>query len=401
MSTNLLRLLAVFIFYAFVTAIWFAPILPHLSSSLLGPPEDNLQDLWNSWYAAVGNAQGPHFFFTNLIKFPEGTTLYYHSIAYPQVLSIWLAVKAFGNSLPALVSFQNLIILLSFPLAGVGAFCLSNHVTRNAWCSLLGGFVFAFNPSHVLHAMHHVHVASIEFIPFFVLSYWLAIEKKSLAWLLATIAFFALSALSCWYYLFYCFYFIIFHTTYQWFKERRAPQGWGIYILAASLCGVGIVLSPWLVPMVKEALVGQNVYMGGTDYYVADLLAYFTFPLRHFFGAFSVPIYREFSGNPWEATAYLGLANIGIFVWLLINRLRSNRELIIYLTIGIVVFAILASGSYLHILGRDVFPMPDLLLSKIPFFRNIRAPSRAIVFVYLFLSVGLSLGMQLLFRETS
>jgi hypothetical protein len=153
--------------------------------------------------------------------------------------------------------------------------------------------------------------------------------------------------------------------------------------------------------MVREASIGKNVDKGGSDVFVADLLAYFTFPLRHILGAFTAPFYRYFSGPPWEATVYLGFANIGIFVWWLVKGVRSNREPILYLTVGIIVFAALASGLYLHVLGRDVFPMPDLLLSKMAFFRNISAPSRAIVFVYLFLSVAVSLGMQLLLRETS
>jgi len=49
---------------------------------LIGPPEDNMQDFWNVWYAAV--ARNPdQFFFTNLIRFPEGTQRWSHFLTQP------------------------------------------------------------------------------------------------------------------------------------------------------------------------------------------------------------------------------------------------------------------------------------------------------------------------------
>jgi hypothetical protein len=165
----------------------------------------------------TGHLQGAEFFRTNLIKFPEGTTLYYHSFAYPQVFLVWLGTKAIGTDLPHLILLQNLTILISFPLAAVGTFYVVRHVTRSAWSAVVGGYIFAFNPSHVIHTLGHAHVSSIEFIPFFVICYWLALERTGLMWLVGTIVFYALSALSCWYYLFYIGYFVIFHTLYAWF----------------------------------------------------------------------------------------------------------------------------------------------------------------------------------------
>jgi hypothetical protein len=389
-----------FILYAMITAFFFRALLPHLGSALLGPPEDNLQDFWNSWYAAVGHTGGASFFFTDTIKFPEGTTLYYHSFAYPQVFLVWLGTKLFGTSLPTLTLLQNSVLLLSFPLAGTGVFCLARHVTGSTWSALLGGFVFAFNPSHMEHAMHHLHVASIEFIPFFVLSYWLAFERRSAAWLMAAIMFHALSALSCWYYLFYCGYFVTFHTIYHWVRTRIPPRGWALYAPFAEMGGVIVILSPWLVPMVREASAGANVYKDGINTFVADILAYFSFPPHHILAALTEPLYRHFSGNDWESTVYLGFPNIALSVWLFLNRQQSDRRMIEYLAVGIAVFAACASGSFLHFLGYAFFPMPDLLLSEVPFFRNIRAPSRAIVLVYLLSAVIVSMALKLLTRQS-
>jgi hypothetical protein len=63
------------------------------------------------------------------------------------------------------------------------------------------------------------------------------------------------------------------------------------------------------------------------------------------------------------------------------------------------VFLVIASGDSLHVLGIRTIPMPDALLSKLPFFANVRAPSRAIVFVYLFLAIGIGHATALVWQH--
>ena len=115
-SRRTLEALAVLLGFTTLTALYFWQILPHLSTALLGPPEDNLQDFWNSWYATGGH--GSDFFFTHLIRAPEGTSLYYHSFAYPQIFAVWAISRIFGTSFSELTLLQNLTNLASFPLAG-------------------------------------------------------------------------------------------------------------------------------------------------------------------------------------------------------------------------------------------------------------------------------------------
>jgi len=171
--------LGLFAAYALVTVVFFWPWLPHLSDSLIGPPGDNMNDLWGTYYVTVA-ADPRHFFYTDLIRFPEGTPLYYHSFSYPKNLAIAFASKLVGSDRPTLVLLHNLTLLVSFPLAGIGAFYLVRHLTGSITGALMGGFIFAFNPAHVAHTSQHIGVASIEFYPFFVLAYLLALERRSL-----------------------------------------------------------------------------------------------------------------------------------------------------------------------------------------------------------------------------
>jgi hypothetical protein len=57
----LVAFLGLFALFAATTAIVFWPWMPHLHSALIGPPEDNMQNFWNTWYASV--AKHPNGFF--------------------------------------------------------------------------------------------------------------------------------------------------------------------------------------------------------------------------------------------------------------------------------------------------------------------------------------------------
>jgi hypothetical protein len=53
--------IGLFALFAVMTAGLFWQWMPHLHSALIGPPEDDMQDFWNTWYATV--AKNPDSFF--------------------------------------------------------------------------------------------------------------------------------------------------------------------------------------------------------------------------------------------------------------------------------------------------------------------------------------------------
>jgi len=374
------------------TAVLFAPWMAHLSTALIGPAEDNLQDFWNSWYAAAGSKPGG-FFTTDLIRFPEGTPLNYHSFAYPQVFLLVALTKLFGPGRETLIFLQNLTLLLSFPMAGTGAYYLVRHFTPNAGASLAGAFVFAFNPWHVAQAMHHAHVSWIGFIPFFVLAYLLALERKSWMWLCVSMVFYALSALSCWYYLFYNAFFILFHAIYLRIRDNELPKGWRLTAPLTCMSGTAIMLSPLLVPM---ALQSAHAYTEGNNFYVADLFGYVLFPPTHLLSDWTRAAYAQLSGNPWESAVYLGLVNIALLIWYRLRTWRAGDPVLVYALCGMLTFCVFASGETLHAFGHDFtyIHLPDLVLAKLPFVANVRTPARAIVMVFLFLGIGVGQALS-------
>ncbi len=383
--------------FVLATVLIFWPCIAHLHSALIGPPEDNMQDFWNTWYAAVGRDPA-HFFSTRLLRFPEGTPLIYQSFAYPQVFAVVGLSRIFGTDMRTLVALQNITVLASFPLAGVGAFYLVRHLVHSTVGGLIGGFVFAFNPSHVAHALHHAGVSSIEFLPFFVLAYLLALERRSVVWLGTAVAFYALSALSCWYYLFYCAYFVGFHLLYQRVRDHGWPRGWNLAAPVLCILSASAILLPLILPMALMAR--PSMYNPGGNFFVADLLGYVAFPPEHLLSGFSRGLYTRFTGIPWESTVYLGLVNLALLGWLCLRTGLARTSLPFYVVFGMLVFCVLACGETLHVAGAvTIVPLPDIALDRLPFFANVRAPSRAIVFVYLFLSIGIGFAAATVLRR--
>jgi hypothetical protein len=219
--------------------------------------------------------------------------------------------------------------------------------------------------------------------------------------ILTATALYGLSALSCWYYLFYLAYFMAFHVAYVAIRDRVLPSRRQLLASFACLIGVPVVLTPIVLPMVGTALSGTSVYIGGADFYVADLSTYLAFPPHHILGPLAAGIYARVSGNAWEATAYLGLINMAVLAWLCFVAPAASTRLVLYVFGGMAVFSILAVGDSLHILGHGTIPMPGSLLSQLPFFNNVRAPSRAIVVVYMFLAIGVGHALALAMRNSA
>lgn len=399
--------------YTALTVFVFRNVIPHFISALVGPPEDNMQDFWNTWYAASQVRSFHDLLYTNLIRFPEGTTLSYHSFSYPRILVVRIFGAFFETHLASLVGLENLLLLISFPVSAIGAFYLVRHFTRDIIGALIGGAIFAFNPSHIAHVAHHMHVSSIEFIPLFAWTVILAQERRRWIFVLFSTLCFALSALSCWYYLFYCLYFMAFYYVFLALQQKRLLQAWPLCVILCNVVGLFVLLSPLLVPMIAQAFSGANVYAEGGDQFVADVAGYVAFPPSHLLSSISKGIYSHLAGNQWEATVYLGLVNIALLAWLVLRREQLDRDLIAFVLSGMALFGLLASGEHLHILGHSTsgryiaehfgvciqISLPDRLLDHLPFFKNVRTPSRSILLVYMFLSIGVGYAISVIWRE--
>lgn len=388
--------------YTVILLAFFYPYFGTFSSSLIGPPEDNMQDFWNSWYfQKFLDGNEAEFFKTTMLYFPEGASLRYHSFSYSNLVPEYIIRKLLFLPLthPVLISVHNGMSLFSFLLSSLGAYLLIRYLTRSSLAGIVGGFIFGFSPFHYAHTLHHVHVATIQYIPFFVLCFLKYVETRQLRFCLGAVVFYALSALSSWYYLVYLLYFLIFYWGWRAIKERSLfPQN-TVFPIAQVGGATMLLLSPLILPMVLEE--SSKSYAEGHDVYVADLVGFVVFHPYHLLGSLTERVSGMMTGTIWEATVYLGLINIALALWVI--RLQRHQateatgatEAVSLALWGMIFFMVWSFGSSLHILGRSSpIPMPTALTQDLPLFGNIRTPSRAIVFVYLFLGLLVGVGIK-------
>jgi hypothetical protein len=385
-----LKFLLAAVLYTAVTAVFFHQNLPTLTAELIGPPEDNMQDLWNTWYSQqLSSLSVADWFFTNRLFYPEGTSLLYHSFAYSDLALIRVIRFSLGLPLtiPVMVALHNLMLLASFIFAGLAMYLLAYHFTRNFAAAWLGGFVFAFSPFHFAHSLHHMHVATIQYIPLFVYCALRLEETKKPVYGIGAILSCVLSALSSWYFLVYNLLFLLFHYAYRSLQNKRVLVRSLLLQYSAVASVTLLLLSPLIVAMIKQG--NQGVYESGHDVFVADLVALFLPHPYHLTSPWFKAFHKTFTGNPWEMSVYLGIINIGILGWVMLTTRYRSQPLFRWTVWGMIWFTSIAAGRYPHVLGHSLKPLilPTAVFEHLPLLANLRGPSRAIVYTYLFLSL--------------
>ncbi|MCY3832456.1 MAG: hypothetical protein OXG85_05535 [Chloroflexi bacterium] len=100
--------------------------------------------LWDIWYGSQVLSGQADRFHTDLIYYPEGVSLAYHSLSFP----FFIAAKALQVVMPA-YSAYSLGFLLSICSSAAAAYFYLLWLFRDKWLSLFGAVIFAFAPQVV------------------------------------------------------------------------------------------------------------------------------------------------------------------------------------------------------------------------------------------------------------
>lgn len=380
--------------FSVVTVLMFLSVIPDIGHRLIGPPEDNMQFYWNLWwFNDVVVAGHGSLTFTNQIYYPEGSAALYHSWSF---YNLFLSYPLQLLLPPAAV--YNVLVMLIFPVAGLGAFKLAKYFTRNSLVSILAGYIFAFNPLIVAHSQQHLNIASALFTPYFVLYFIRCVREKSRKTLLLACVFFLLNALCDWNHLIFALFFMAGGYLYLILKTGRLFIRDYIVRSVAVVGCTAITLSPWLAPMIMAGLRNPDTAGLGHNYFVADLIGLFTPSVHHCIAStpFIKSVNETYTGNACESAAYLGLGSV-LVVALAFRRLINSSP---RLLLGGLFVLIMAMGAHPHIVGNTVpVILPFRVLQFVPFLSSVRAPARLLIYVHLFLSVMVALAMQILYYE--
>ena len=385
--------------YLLLTVLMTYPLLLHSTTAIPGDGFDGWDNYWNLWWAktAVLDLHDSPYF-TTYLYYPTGYSLLFHTLnIFNSLLSLPIQL-CFGLT----VSY-NFIVLFSFVMGGYGAYLLALHILKvrdrsnDHVVAFLAGVVFTFSPFHFAHLLGHMSVISVEWLPFYtvVLVKSLPTERIRLGSHIGLpVVFLILTALCDWYFVLYLLIFSALYLCYRMWVERQPRPlllRTGLILLLS-----GLLLSPMLVPMVRETLQDPDHLLSPLDITTrlsADLLAFITPNEFHpLWGQAAASLSEAFTGSTSERMVFAGyipLALAGYALW-------SRRRATCFWLVSCLTFFILSLGPYLHIAGREVpVPLPYLALYRLlPFFKIARSVSRFDVMVMLSLAPLAALGLQ-------
>lgn len=188
---------AVFYFGFFCFYTW--PWILHFSDAFFGDGGDGFQNAWNLWWVHRSGGDGGNIWFTTFLHYPYGTSLLGHTLSPLNSLA-----GAVLMNVLSLVQAYNLVVIGSFVATGITTFWLCYHLCRAYFPSLLGGFIFTFSSYHFAHAYGHMNLISLQWIPLFLLGWWMFLKKPSYLLAMASAGCLFLNAMTDWYYFLYC-----------------------------------------------------------------------------------------------------------------------------------------------------------------------------------------------------
>jgi hypothetical protein len=384
------------VIYAILFCLLTYPLILNFSSHFFTDAGDGLQNVWNIWWvnkAVTGLHQSP--WSTAYLHFPHGSTLLAHTLnPFNGFLGVILL------RFLSLTQAFNFIIIFSFAVGGLTAFLLAYHFSRSYWGSLLAGFIFTFSNYHFTHAEGHLQLVALEWIPLFILGWFVFVTKPTIGrGLTSALALFAV-ILCDYYYFFYCVLTAVLIVLWEMLKRKNAFFLFSrarLFPFLTFLAGVLLTSAPLVVALVLLNLRNPLAGWHDPEFYSLDLLAPFI-PGGHWrFASLTEFYWSRLPGNIHENSVHLGLSLVFVLVYVWLKR-KKIQEAGLGLWYGVLIlFAILSLGPVLHIWGRELswLKLPYALLEFVfPPLKMGGVPVRMMVMVMLGASVIAAIGMR-------
>jgi hypothetical protein len=393
------------VFYFLMFCILTYPLILKFSTHFFTDAGDGLQNVWNLWWinsVILHPDLYPSIWHTNMLQWPFGTTLTGQTLnPFNGFLAVFLL-----RFLTLTASF-NTIIIFAFVMGGVTLYWLSYYLSRSFWGSIIAGFIFTFSNYHFMQAEGHLQLVSLEWIPLFILCWYILITRPSTTIALCTAVALWLVLLCDYYYFFYCILTAI--LIFLWYsalkgdfkfirkKDHLLPLA---AFVVTALFLTGPIVGSLLITNIRDPLIGAHDSIN----FSLDLFA-LVIPGGHWlFNKWTQFYWSKLPGNINESSVYLGLSVYFFmgFIWIKRKTLEIDNKRQIYLWFfTMFFFFILALGPSLHIAGKLIpFSMPyRILVILLPFLELSGMPIRMVVMVILCASILSGMGLRELFRQ--
>jgi hypothetical protein len=386
------HLLALFGYFCLALLVTY-PLALNFTTGVPGDlTADRDQNLWNLWWVGQAFGQLTNPFHTDLLYYPYGVDLYYHTLGLPLGIIGLVPQVLFG--LPAA---YNTVVLAAFTLSGYGAFRLGLLFTQKPLAAFLGGVVFAFTPYTLDALKGQTEVTSVQWIPIYAEAWLRAQAGVRGHWRHALLAgvFLAVALLSSLYYGTYLLLFTVAHLIYTFATSPDGREWVGrMWRVIAIVVAVTFVLTLPLITGLVSERANPRLAVTPTEQQrldnSADLLSFFAPPHDHplLGSVHAQPGLNAPPIHPYLTLGYiaLALAIVGAIVgW----RERRARFWVVLALIA----AVLAMGPQLQV-GRSVtpIPLPFKLLEGLPGWDAMAKVERLVVLVRLCMGVLAAIG---------
>ena len=373
--------------YFIVCVCYTFPIVDKVSSHVFFGSGDGAQTVWYVWWVRQAVIRGHNPWYTHMLFHPSGVSLLGATL-HPLKGFMAVPLRLFFS----LTESVNMIILLSFLVAGLTAFWLAYAVSRSYAGSLAAGFFFSFYNYHFAHLQGHLNLVSYEFLPVFILSFLVLLSKPRLVWgILSGVLLFLIILCDYYYFAFAVAAAVLLYLYQAWAKRSllfglRKPYVKPLLAgLTVSLLTAGLIAAFFI----AQILASPSAISQGHNpaEHSLDLLNPIVPGFHWYFATRTQALWQQCIGNVHENSVHLGLA---LIVLLLAAWFIGDRKRLAPYYVAAAVFLLLSFGPYLHVLGHrlEVLHLPYRhLVTLLPVAGISGMPVRMILMVMLFAAV--------------
>jgi hypothetical protein len=331
------------LFFLLLTLLMTWPLAVILPHGVLGTPGDNLEYCYKlSWFKHAFFDPDASPFFNPDVFYPVGYPLALHEMSLTNVC-LGMPLLLSGTA----TTVYNLLVIVSFVLSGFGAYLIVLKVTRRADAGLLAGVLFAFCSYRMAHlGAGHLNLLGTQWIPLLLLSVEGLVGSRIPRTTVLVGTFFALSALSSWY---YALMLAVCVGAYILVRVRCSGVSWDrrlIFLLAGSALVALLVMVPSIVATVEQWGGGaMHFSLGEVDRYSASLSDWLL--PNAFSPLWGRGVAPQLDGYRDVPEYLVGLSWVGLLLTAL--ALREKRDGVRKAYVALLVLAVLMGlGTTLH-----------------------------------------------------
>jgi hypothetical protein len=374
-----------------LTLMFFIELLPNFSSAIIGDEGDGVTFLWNFWWIKKSVwelHQNP--FLSDYMFYPYVMDLRLHTLILAPAL-LMLPIQLLFGSIAAL----NIYVLVSFALAGFGAYILSKLYIKSRLASFLAAIIYAFNTYVISHTYGHFNLTTTWPIPFIIYFLEKLYNTKKARYALYSSFGYIFLVYSDLQYAIFTALLIILWLIWKILVIIKTKQSAFLFIKPIFLFLFFITIG--LYPLFSLITSGLNNNLTkpiqeALEFYSPDILSYVIPPqgtiTNDIIAKYDSRLAKTSFSQPEWAT-YLGLAVI-IFIPLIVLRVIWKRENdFIFWFFIFFIFFIFSLGPELHYFANQDTGviLPYNYIHNLPFLNLTRVPVRFLIIALLAISI--------------